>query len=195
VTTARPLASPLAIAYTCAALSVVACGATRGPGPDTSITPMTTSLVTPGGTMSIGSAMQFTAIPTAVPVTPDSAYALLEVAYKRLEIPIARFDAATRSVTNDALKVRRKIGGVAMQAALDCGEKLGVPNAETWDIELNIISFVTEDPHGAKVSTRIQAVGHDPIVAGRDFSPCSTKGALEARIGNTVKLLTLPTKK
>jgi hypothetical protein len=45
------------------------------------------------------------------------------------------------------------------------------------------------------VSTRIQALGHDPIVAGRDYSPCSTKGALEAKIGNTVKLLTVPAKK
>jgi hypothetical protein len=156
---------------------------------------MTTSLVTAAGTMSIGSTMQFTAISMTVPIKPDSAYALLEIAYKRLEIPITRFDAATRSVTNEVLKVRRRVGGVPMQAAFDCGEKLGVSNAETWDMEINIISFVVEDIRGAKVSTRLQAVGHDPTVAGRDYTPCSTKGALEARIGNTVKLLTVPAKK
>ncbi|HEV8411513.1 MAG TPA: hypothetical protein VGQ30_13455 [Gemmatimonadaceae bacterium] len=157
---------------------------------------MTTNLVAVGGTTSLASTMQFTAIPTAVAVKPDSAYALLELAYKRLDIPIGRFDAATRSVTNEALKVRRRIGGLAMQAVVDCGEKLGVANAETWDIDMNVLSFVVDDGRGgSRVSTRIQALGHDPIVAGRDYSPCSTKGALEAKIGNTVKLLTVPAKK
>ena len=183
----------LAFSLVMVVASSLACG--RNP-PETSVTPMTTSLVTAGGTVSLGSTMQFTAISTTVAIKPDSAYALLEVAYKQLDIPIGRFDAATRSVSNDALKIRRKVGGISMQAAIDCGEKLGVANAETWDIQMNLMSFVvTDDRGGSKVSTRIQALGHDPAVAGRDYSPCSTKGALETRIGNTVKLLALGVRK
>jgi hypothetical protein len=186
---------PRSLVYSLVMVAPCLLGCGRNP-PDTSVTPMTTSLVTAGGTMSLGSTMQFTAIPTTVAIKPDSAYALLELVYKHLEIPIGRFDAATRSVTNDALKVRRKVGGIAMQTVIDCGEKLGVANAETWDIQMNLMSYVVDDGRGgAKVSTRIQALGHDPAVAGRDYSPCSTKGALEARIGNTVKLLTLAPKK
>jgi hypothetical protein len=92
--------------------------------------------------------------------------------------------------------VRRHVGGLAMQSVVDCGAKIGLPNAETWDIEMNVLSYVRDDGKGgSRVSTRIQALGHDPTVAGRDLTPCATKGALEAKIGVTIKLLAMNTKR
>jgi hypothetical protein len=158
--------------------------------PDTTVTPLTMGVVGIGATTNIETRSSSIALSTTVPVPPDSAYALLRAAYAKLEIPVAQVDTSRRSVGNDVLKVRRHLAGLTMQTVVDCGAKLGTANAETWDIEMNILSFVTPDGKGgSKVSTRIQALGHDPTVSGRDLSPCTTRGDLEAKIGNTVKLL------
>lgn len=158
--------------------------------PDTSVTPLTMGVVGIGATTNIETRSSSISLATTVPVAPDSAYALLKAAYAKLEIPIAQLDASQRSVGNDVLKVRRHLGGITMQNIVDCGAKLGISNAETWDIEMNILSFVAPDGKGgSKVATRIQALGHDPTVSDRNLSPCTTRGDLEAKIGNTVKLL------
>ena len=168
-----------------------ACGASRA-GTETTMTPVTTQLISNGGTMHVGVATSYTAIATSVPVRPDSAFKLLQAAYAKLEIPISQQDTKARSMGNDGLKVRRRIAGLTMQSVLECGDKMGLPNAETWDIFLNILSFVVPDgPEGSSISTRIQAQGHDPSVSDREQIPCGTKGELEAKIGNTVKLLTV----
>jgi hypothetical protein len=168
-----------------------ACGASRA-GTETTVTPVTTSLISNAGTMNVGVAASYTAIATSVPVRPDSAYKLLQAAYAKLEIPVSQQDPKVRSTGNDGLKVRRRIAGLTMQSVLDCGDKMGLQNAETWDIFLNILSFVQADgPDGSTISTRIQATGHDPAVSDREGIPCGTKGELETKIGNTVKLLSV----
>jgi hypothetical protein len=169
----------------------VACGASRA-GTETSVTPVTTQLISSGGSLTVTGAASYTAIATSIPVRPDSAFKLLQAAYAKLEIPIAQVDPKARSIGNEGLKIRRRVGGLTMQSVLECGEKMGLPNAETWDIFLNILSFVAADgPEGSSISTRIQATGHDPSVSGREQTSCGTKGELEAKIGNTVKLLSL----
>ena len=187
----------LSVLVLASAASAAACATAATAGPDTSMTPMTTSLVSTTGTFVIGNTNQYTAISTTLPIKPDSAYLLLEAAYKKLEIPVTEDDGSRRSVGNDLLKVRRRLAGIPMQLVVDCGEKMGLANAETWDIEVNILSYVVDDGKGgAKVATRIQALGHDPLVSGRDMIPCSTKGELEVKIGNAVKLLAMtPVKK
>ena len=192
MTSPRRIAFVLVFALT----GALACASNPAAIPETSVMPQRSDFIAGNGNLTLGSTREFVAISTTVPVKPDSAYALLEAAYKKLGLPVTRSDLASRSLGNDALKARHKIGGLAMQNAIDCGEKMGVRIAETWDIQLNILSYVTEDGRGgSKISTRIQALGLDPVVSGRDFMQCSTRGELENKIGNVVKLLTVPPKK
>jgi hypothetical protein len=173
-----------------------ACASSAPGGPETTVVPMTTSLISNGGTLNIGGTTSYTAIATTLPVLPDSAYRLLQAAYAKLEIPVAQQDGKERSIGNDVLRVRRRLGGLTMQTVVDCGDKMGLPNAETWDISMNILSYVVPDGKGgSQLSTRIQAMGHDPSVSGREMISCGTRGELEAKIGNTVKLLAVNVKK
>jgi hypothetical protein len=131
----------------------------------------------------------YTAIATAVPVSPDSAYRLLIRVYTLLELPMVSVDAK-RAVGNDELKVRRRIAGLPMQDVLDCGEKLGLQNAETWDIHMNLLSYVNADPAGgSQVLTRVQATGSRPEGSSLRQTPCATKGELEKKIGEMVTKL------
>ena len=165
-----------------------ACASAGSGGTETAVAPVTTSLVNTGGTMNISGAETYTAISTAVPVSQDSAYQLIRRVYRELEMPVTIENGSNRSVGNEVLRVRRRLAGMLMQNIVDCGDKMGLKNAETWDIEMNILSYATKNPEGgANVLTRIQALGHDPSVSGRDQIPCATTGDLEAKIGNLVK--------
>ena len=88
---------------------------------------------------------------------------------------------------NDALSIRRKIAGMPMQRVIDCGDKMGLPNAETWDIHMNILSYVEATPGGrSQILTRIQAMGNPPDISNRDLTPCPSYGDLEKKISDLV---------
>lgn len=174
-------------------ISAACSSSATGSGPVTTVTPMTSGMLpTGGGSMDLGATGEVTAISTAIPAPPDSAFRLLRAVYAKLAIPVAQVDLAHRTVGNPGLKARRNLGGMSMQSVVDCGEKIGVPNAETWDIQMDLSSYVTPDgADGSRVWTRIQALGNDPSVSGSDVTPCTSRGDLEARIGNAVKAMTV----
>ena len=132
---------------------------------------------------------EYTAIATAVPVSPDSAYQLLLRVYILLEIPAVPREQK-RSVGNDDLKARRHLAGIPMQNVVDCGEKLGLQNAETWQIDINLVSYVEADPKGgSQVLTKIQAMGNRPEGSSLRQTSCATKGEFEKKIGEMVNQL------
>ena len=181
----------LAPAFALLALGTACASSGASGGSETTVSPSTTTLVSPvmssmGQGMNISTTNEATAIATPVPVSPDSAYALITRAYVMLEIPVAPVDQK-RAVGNDALVIRRRIGGMPMQRVIDCGDKMGLPNAETWDIHMNILTDVqpTADGH-AQILTRIQALGNPTDISNRDLTSCSSQGELEKKISDLV---------
>jgi hypothetical protein len=168
-----------------------ACASSGTGAPETTVTQANTQLVGAGsmgatGAMNISTTNTYTAIATSVPISPDSAYQVLTRVYAMLELPVAPVDTK-RAIGNDEIKIRRRIAGMPMQNVLDCGDKMGLPNAETWDIHMNLLSYVTPGNNGgAQIFTRIQAMGNPTELSNRDLSPCSTKGELEKKIGDMV---------
>ena len=94
-----------------------ACASAKTGGSETTVSPSTTSLVVGSSamsTMNVNQTNVATAIASTVPVSPDSAYALLTRVYVMLAIPVAPVDQK-RAIGNDEIKVRRKIAGMPMQ--------------------------------------------------------------------------------
>ena len=121
-----------------------------------------------------------------VPVGPDSAYKVLVKVYTDLAVAATTLDSRQRIVGNPSLKVRRRIGGVTLVKYLDCGYKDGAPNAETYDIVLNLMSSVSgQTPTSATVSTRIEGVATHPVFGSQTV--CTTTGELEKRIAQMVR--------
>ncbi len=184
----RLLPSVLVLVFSaaCASQKGVAVG-------ETSVTPNTTQLIVGSSSvnsLSVGMTSSTTSIATSVPTSQDSTYQLVRRVYAELEIPVSIENGSSRSVGNETMKVRRRLAGLTMQNIVDCGEKMGLRNAETWDIEMNLLTYVQKDAAGtgAVVMTRIQALGHDPSLSTRESATCSTTGELEAKIGRLVKL-------
>ena len=165
-----------------------ACASAKPGGSETTVAPSTASLVSANGaaTMHFGMTNTYEAMATPVTVSADSAYQVLTRVYAMLEIPVAPV-GAKRAIGNDEIRIRRRIAGIPMQNVLDCGDKMGLPNAETWDIHMNLLSYVEALPDGkAQVLTRIQAQGNATDISNRGLTPCSTKGELEKKIGDMV---------
>ena len=165
-----------------------ACASAKPGGSETTVAPSTAALVSGNlaSTMNIGLTNTYVAMATPVSVGPDSAFQVLTRVYAMLELPVAPANGK-RAIGNDEIKIRRRIAGIPMQNVLDCGDKQGLPNAETWDIHMNLLSYVEAMPDGkAQVLTRIQATGNPTDVSNRDLTPCSTRGELEKKISDMV---------
>ena len=154
--------------------------------------PQTTTLTPHGGSISAGGTADVVPISANLLIGPDSAYHLLKVAYVALEIPVTEEDPSKRLIGNFVLKARRRVAGLPMQQVAYCGERMGVANAETWDMQLDVRSYIVPDGKGgSQVWTKLQALGHDPATSSRDEMTCTTQGNLEAKIGNFMKLALL----
>ena len=129
-----------------------------------------------------------TASETMVQGSVDATWAALESVYASLEIPLAMRDEQKKMLGNNGFRTRRRVGSVPMYRALDCGGESGMPNAETYDITMDITSMVTATTDGgAKLQTLIQATGQR--ATGNNPNPvrCSSMGALEKKIGEMVQ--------
>jgi|SRR5579862_954907 len=174
------------------ALVALAGCAKSGPGPDVSVAPVTDRIAF-GGVYASGISLDRTAetvgVSAAAAFPADRVYQALVAAYKELQVPLTDANPTQHVLGNQSLKIRRRLGGVAMQTYIDCGGQPGQPNAETFDLELNLISFVTAGSDGASTfTTRLTGLGSDPNHGQGNQMHCSSTGELEMRIQKMVKL-------
>lgn len=111
----------------------------------------------------------------------------VRAAYDSLAVPVAIFDEASHSVGNSALRVRRRLGDVALSKYLNCGSTQGFPSADTYEIQMSVLTQVRSDPEsgGTTILTTVQGQGR-PMTISSEFTPCSSTGGLETRIVDVV---------
>lgn len=161
---------------------------TASSAPPTTMRPVTQRVVTPGATLSINTVEVNSGYSQIIVAPMDAAWTALNLAYNELGIPITTLVDAQHLVGNDAFKTRRRVGKIAMQSILDCGNAQGIPNAETYDIMMSISSTLVPNPKGGiNLLTRIDATGKSPNFS-RDVSvTCASQGALEKAIAESVR--------
>jgi len=119
-----------------------------------------------------------------VPV--ERTWELLPLAYADLEIPVRLQQQGTRTIGNTDFRVRRVIGGERASRYLNCGSASGGPNADTYQLTINIVTQAREAANDAStVTTRLTATAKSPNYAGA-VATCSTTGRLERRIADMV---------
>jgi len=120
--------------------------------------------------------------------TPDEAWAVLPGVYSELLIPVSVNDTRTKTIGNTGWKTRRSIGRVPAQRYLDCGSSGTLENAETYQLNLSIVTSVLPNPNGgAVISTSITGSGKNPITSSSAEVRCASKGDLELRIRDMVQ--------
>jgi hypothetical protein len=118
----------------------------------------------------------------------DKAWAALQEAYTTLTIPVTELNQQTRTIGNNAYRVRRRIGDVPTMRALDCGGDSGMPNAETYQLMLTVKSrIIPNDAGGSVVQTTLEGTGKNATTAASSDVRCSSMGVLEKKIADLIK--------
>jgi len=118
----------------------------------------------------------------------EKAWAALQEAYTTLTIPVTELNQQTRTIGNNAYRVRRRIGDVPTMRALDCGGDSGMPNAETYQLMLTVKSrIIANDAGGSVVQTTLEGTGKNATTAASSDVRCSSMGVLEKKIADLIK--------
>ncbi len=120
--------------------------------------------------------------------TPAQVWSVLPQVYEELGIPLTVKNDAQRLIGNEGWRTRRSIGRVPMQRYLDCGRSGTIENAETYQINLSIMTSVTANPGGGSVvATILTATGRNPVTSSTQEVRCASQGDLEIRIRDMVQ--------
>jgi hypothetical protein len=145
-------------------------------------------VTTEGSTVQMNTMNIDTDVRVFVTGTPDEAWAVLPGVYAELGIPLTTNDSRTKSIGNTGWKTRRFIGKQRMQQYFDCGSSGTIYNAETYELNISILTTVRSNPSGGSViSTAMTASGKNPITSSSAEVRCATTGNLELRIRDMVQ--------
>ncbi len=155
-------------------------------GPSSRVTTQTVQGLAGGSTVAMVN--NASAVGSTVDGSVDVTWSALQSAYASLEIPLSMRDNAKKSLGNTAFRTRRRVGSVPMIRAVDCGGESGMPNAETYDITLEITSLVTPTPDGrSRLQTLVQGSARRPSGGNVTEVRCTSLGGLENKISEMVE--------
>jgi hypothetical protein len=120
--------------------------------------------------------------------TAAQVWSVLPSVYEELGIPLTVKEDARKMIGNEGWRTRRSIGRVPMQRYLDCGRSGTIENAETYAINLTIVTTVQPNPSGGSVvGTIVTAIGRNPVTSSTQDVRCASTGDLEMRIRDMVQ--------
>lgn len=166
-------------------VAVTAC-ASSGSGTSSAAKPATQTINSNGiGSLTINN--QSTADVVKLPYGADAIFRILPSVYDSLAVPVTSLLPATKSIGNPQFKTRQRLGKVAMSKYLDCGTTQIGPNADSYDIVLNVnTNVVANGAAESTVTTTFEAMAR-PATLSQAYSRCTSKGLFESRLTEIVK--------
>jgi hypothetical protein len=168
----------------CAALVGCASGGRRSTEPQLE---QTTRVQTGEGTVELRTTRSDPTNEFLVAGTPDGLWKALPVVYAQLEVPVTMRVPAERAIGNRAFRVRRKLGGTLLSRYLECGNRMGVSNADSYEVTVRLETRVLAAAgDSARLVTVVEGTARPTDVSGNPVS-CTTTGQLEMRILDLVR--------
>lgn len=167
------------------AATIAGC-ASSGTGSTAATSIETTRVATPVGTTTLTSvaSLQPGFVTLRYPI--DVVWRALPAVYDSIGIPVSKLDTLTHVIGTEGFRLRRRLGGVSLTRYLDCGQAQGFRSAETYEINLAVITQLQPaDAGGTTAATTVQASAK-PINFAGEFAPCSSSGDLEKRVGEVL---------
>lgn len=124
----------------------------------------------------------------------DRVWKALPGVFAVLEIPIEQFNSEGGTIGNSGLKLYRRLGKIPLTRYIDCGTTQIGPNADSYEVLLTVLTKVQRskaDSNNTTVATTVEALAR-PIQFRGDYMRCSSKGALEARFAEVLKVQLSP---
>lgn len=166
-------------------VAVAAC-ASSGGGTTTTAKPATQTINSNGiGSLTINNQSNMDVV--KMPYSADAIFRILPSVFDSLSIPVTSLLPATKTIGNPQFKTRQRLGKVVMSKYLDCGATQIGPNADSYDIVLNVsTNVVANGPAESTVTTTFEAMAR-PATISQAYSRCTSKGLFETRLTEIVK--------
>ena len=169
-------------------LILVALAACASGGSQGSTRPETIRVVGGGGTSStsINVTTSTSVAVSRLSYPIDRVWRALPAAYDSLKIPLTTLDVSRHFIGNEGMRIRQKLGTVALSQYIDCGQAQIGPSADSYEVYLVVTTTARSlSPTETEISTTVESAAR-PITFSQEFSRCATKGAIEARIADIV---------
>ena len=122
-----------------------------------------------------------------IPYPADAVFRILASAYDSLGIPITTIDPVRKIIGNPGYKIRQRLGKVVLSKYLECGTTQIGPNADSYDVVLNVTTTVAADGATASTMTTVVDAQSRPAAFNQAYNRCSSKGLIETRLTDIVK--------
>jgi hypothetical protein len=178
----RPIASFLVAAATltgCASRSATE----KSPS---SVTPSTIRMEGMGGTVNLHtvSAIDANSLRLLQPIA--KVWAIMPVVYDSLGLPVNKIDQAGYVIGAENQPVRRQLGKMPLSRYIDCGSMQGGPSADSYEVNLTLLTTLRPSESGTTAFTVLQAMAR-PVSTRGDWRQCSSQGLLERRLAEALQ--------
>lgn len=159
-------------------------------GPGTRVSTQTIVSGVGGATMAMNMVNDANAVGSVVNGAMAESWSALQSVYASLEIPLTFRDEGKKTLGNTSFRTRRRVGSVPMIRVVDCGGESGMPNAETYDVTLEISSVLQPDGDGkTRLQTLVQGSARRPSSGGGSDIRCTSLGGLEKKVSEMVSAI------
>jgi hypothetical protein len=117
-------------------------------------------------------------------------WSAMKPVYDSLGIPITTMDPATHTIGNTSMRIRRRLGDVAMSKYVNCGNVQGIQGADAYEVVASVVTRLeaSDSPAGTRLLTSVDAQGR-PLTISSEYVRCTSTGVLESRIGEIAAAL------
>ena len=137
-----------------------------------------------GGQVRMTSSEAAGAVTIGYPI--DQSWTALKAVFDSLEIPRDNLDDVSHVIGHSGAKVHRAIGRVPLVRIIDCGSTQGAPSAETYEVQIAVLTHLTPKGGATEMTTTVEAVGR-PMAFSSEYVRCLTKGVLERTLVDATK--------
>jgi len=162
-------------------LAAVGCaGSTSGSAPAPASSIMRVS--GPAGNSSVSLGGNDPSVVRKIPYAADKVWRALPAVFDSIGIPVAMLEPTSRTMGNEAFKVRGRLKGVPLSRYIDCGNSTQVgPNADSYDVVLTMIVEVHAAESGASSVRQTFTAVARPVNFSQDYSQCPSRSFMEPR--------------
>ena len=119
----------------------------------------------------------------------ERVWSVMRAVYDSLSIPVANQNASVKTLGNADLRLKRRLGDVALSKYINCGSTQGFPSADTYEVFLSVMTQLSPTASGGtQIATTIQGQARPITISGEPVR-CTSLTTLESRIVALVNTL------
>lgn len=123
---------------------------------------------------------------TALAASPGGAWSQVAATYAEIGIPLSISLPDVMIAGNQGFNVRRNLSGVGLRNYLSCGDDGTGPNADSYQISMNIATQIQKEGDGSSKAATVMDATATSMTTGTNLIRCATTGELEKRINETI---------